>query len=70
MEWEEGEGEGGLLDLDEVLKVEWGEGCCYVMKGDIYLEEKRKGEGGEGYEKGLELGVCGGELGEKVKECK
>ena len=40
------------------------------MKGDICLQQKRKAEAREAYEKALELGVSRAELTEKLKQCK
>ena len=70
MEWEHGQAEAALFDLDEVLKLDSRDASCYVMKGDIYLQQKRKAEAREAYEKALELGVSRAELAEKLKQCK
>lgn len=70
MEWEHGQAEAALFDLDEVLKLDPRDASCYVMKGDIHLQQKKKAEAREAYEKALELGVSRAELAEKLKQCK
>lgn len=41
MEWEHGQLEAALFDLEEVLKLDSQDASSYVMKGDICLELKR-----------------------------
>lgn len=42
MEWEHGQAEAALFDLDEVLKLDPRDASCYVMKGDIHLQQKKR----------------------------
>lgn len=70
MEWEHGQLEAALYDLDEVLKVDAQDASSYVMKGDIYLEQKKKSEAREAYEKAIILGISRAELAAKLKQCK
>ncbi|WP_072541800.1 tetratricopeptide repeat protein [Bacteroides mediterraneensis] len=70
MEWEHGQLDAALYDLDEVLKLDARDAASYVMKGDIYLELKRKSEARDAYEKAITLGVSRAELLEKLKQCK
>lgn len=42
MEWEHGQAEAALFDLDEVLKLDPRDASCYVMKGDICLQQKKR----------------------------
>ena len=41
MEWEHGQAEAALFDLNEVLKLDPRDASCYVMKGDIIATEKK-----------------------------
>lgn len=70
MEWEHGQLDAALYDLDEVLKIDARDASSYVMKGDIYLEQKKKSDAREAYEKAIDLGVSRAELIEKLKQCK
>ena len=70
MEWEHGQLDAALYDLDEVLKIDARDASSYVMKGDIYLEQKKKSDAREAYEKAIDLGVSRAELIEKLKLCK
>lgn len=70
MEWEHGQLDAALYDLDEVLKLDARDAASYVMKGDIYLEQKKKSDAREAYEKAITFGVSRAELLEKLKQCK
>ncbi len=70
MEWEHGQLDAALYDLDEVLKLDARDAASYVMKGDIYLEQKKKSDAREAYEKAITFGVSHAELLEKLKQCK
>lgn len=70
MEWEHGQLEAALFDLEEVLKLDSQDASSYVMKGDICLELKKKSEAREAYEKAMTLGVSRVELADKLKQCK
>lgn len=70
MEWEHGQLDAALYDLDEVLKLDARDASSYVMKGDIYLEQKKKSDAREAYEKAITFGVSRAELLEKLKQCK
>lgn len=70
MEWEHGQLDAALYDLDEVLKLDARDASSYVMKGDIYLEQKKKSDAREAYEKAIGLGISRAELMEKLKQCK
>lgn len=70
MEWEHGQLDAALYDLDEVLKLDGQDAMSYLMKGDIYLEQKKKDDAREAYEKAIDLGISRAELMEKLKQCK
>lgn len=70
MEWEHGQLDAALYDLDEVLKLDGQDVTSYLMKGDIYLEQKKKDDAREAYEKAIDLGISRAELMEKLKQCK
>lgn len=70
MEWEHGQLDAALYDLDEVLKLDSRDASSYVMKGDIYLEQKKKPEARVAYEKAIDFGISRAELMEKLKQCR
>lgn len=70
MEWEHGQLDAALYDLDEVLKVDARDAEAYVMRGDILREQNKKEEAREAYEKAINSGISRAVLIEKLKQCK
>ena len=59
-----------LVDLEEAIRLSSSLMDAYLLRGDIYLLQKRKALAKADYEKAISLGVPPSDLYEKLKQCK
>lgn len=59
-----------LLDLDRAIELDASSIEAYLMRGEIYLEQKKKGLAKADFEKAVSLGVPQAELHDQMKRCK
>lgn len=59
-----------LIDLDEAIKLNNALPDAYLFRGNIYLNQKRKGLAKADFEKAISLGVPAADLHDKLIKCK
>lgn len=59
-----------LMDLEEAIGLDPSQTEAYLMRGQIYLSQKRKDLAKRDFEKAVSLGVPRGELRELLLQCK
>lgn len=59
-----------LMDLEEAIGLDPSQTEAYLMRGQIYLSQKRKDLAKRDFEKAVSLGVLRGELRELLLQCK
>lgn len=59
-----------LIDLEEAIRLSPSSADAYLLRGDIYLAQKKKVLARQDYEKAISLGVPPSELHEQLKQCK
>ncbi len=59
-----------LIDLDKAIWLDEAAGDAYVMRGDIYLGQKKKSLAKLDFNKALSLGIPPADLRERLKACK
>lgn len=70
VEQEMGHVELALVDLETAIRLDSALIDAYLMRGDIYLAQKKKGLAKQDYEKAISLGVPPSDLREQMKQCK
>ncbi|MDR0938914.1 MAG: tetratricopeptide repeat protein [Mediterranea sp.] len=59
-----------LIDLEEATRLDASLSDAYLLRGDIYLDQKKKALAKADYQKTIELGVPPAELYERLKMCR
>lgn len=59
-----------LIDLEEAIRLAPSSADAYLLRGDIYLAQKKKGLAKLDFEKAVSLGVPPSELHEQLKQCR
>lgn len=59
-----------LIDLDEAIQLDPSQSEAYLMRGQIYLSQKKKELAKRDFEKAVTLGVPQGDVRELLQQCK
>ena len=59
-----------LVDLEEAIRLDAASADAYLLRGNIYLAQKKKGLAKADFEKAISLGVPPADLHEQLKQCK
>ena len=59
-----------LVDLEEAIRLDAASADAYLLRGNIYLTQKKKGLAKADFEKAISLGVPPADLHEQLKQCK
>ena len=59
-----------LVDLEQAIRLSPSLIDAYLLRGDIYLLQKKKGLAKTDFEKAISLGVPQSDLYERLKQCK
>ena len=59
-----------LVDLEEAIRLDAASADAYLLRGNIYLTQKKKGLAKADCEKAISLGVPPADLHEQLKQCK
>lgn len=70
VEYDMGHADLALIDLDEAIRLNPNSPDSYVLRGEIFLEQKKKTLAKADFEKAISLGVPRSELREQLLQCK
>jgi adenylosuccinate synthase len=59
-----------LVDLDEAIRLAPNSVDAYLLRGDIYLDQKKKSQAKADFEKAISLGVPPADVHEQMQQCK
>lgn len=59
-----------LLDLEEAIKLDASQPEAYLMRGQIYLSQKKKNPARRDFEKAVSLGIPRADVRELLRQCK
>lgn len=59
-----------LIDLEQAIRLAPSSPDAYLLRGDIYLAQKKKGLAESDFKKAISLGVPPSELHEQLKQCR
>ena len=59
-----------MIDLEEALKLNSSQTEAYLMRGQIYLSQKKKSLAKQDFEKAISLGVPQAELRGVLQQCR
>ena len=59
-----------LVDLEEAIRLNPSSADAYLLRGNIYLTQKKKALAKMDFEKAISLGIPPADLHEQLKQCK
>ena len=59
-----------LVDLEEAIRLKPSSADAYLLRGNIYLTQKKKALAKTDFEKAISLGIPPADLHEQLKQCK
>ena len=59
-----------LVDLEEAIRLDASSADAYLLRGNIYLVQKKKALAKSDFEKAISLGVPPADLHEQLKQCR
>lgn len=59
-----------LVDLEEAIRLDASLADAYLLRGNIYLSQKKKAQAKTDFEKAMSLGVPPADLHEQLRQCK
>lgn len=62
--------EPALMDLDEALRIDASQTEAYLIRGEIYLSQKKKELAKRDFEKAISLGIPASELHQLLQQCR
>lgn len=70
IENERGQADVALLDIDRAIALNPDSPEAYIMRGEIYLGQKKKSRAKQDFEKAIALGAAQSELRELIMQCR
>ena len=70
VEHEMGHDDLALVDLDEAIRLDASSADAYLLRGSIYLVQKKKSLAKSNFEKAISFGVPRSDLHEQLQQCR